>query len=83
METDDEHDDIGTKEKFGVYFDHKLIDIIEADNIEEAEHIAYDRIERIPLKIMYKGKFLFEDSNLSDYAEEDLYGGRFYVDKLR
>jgi len=40
-------------------------------------------IERIPLKIMYKGKFLFEDSSLSDYAEDDLYGGRFYVDTLR
>jgi len=71
------------KKKFGVYYYNELIDTIEATSLEEAEHIAYDRIERIPLKIMYKGKFLFEDSNLSDYAEEDLYGGRFYVDKLR
>ena len=83
MGTDNEYDNIGTKEKFGVYFDHKLIDIIEADDIEEAEHIAYDRIEKIPLKIMYKGKLLFEDSSLSDYAEDNLYGGRFYVDNLR
>jgi len=68
MEKDDEYDDIGKKEKFGAYFDHKMIDIIEADGIEEAEHIACNRIERIPLKTMYKGKFLFEDSDLSDYV---------------
>ena len=69
------------KGKFGVYFDHKLIDIIEADDIEEAEHIAYDRIEKIPLKIMYKGKILYEDKYLSDYAEDEFYG-KFYVKPL-
>jgi len=78
METDD---DLETKEKFGVYFDHKLIDIIEADDIEEAEHIAYDRIKRIPLKLIYKGKILFEYSGLSDYAENSFYG-RFWVKPL-
>ena len=69
MEKDDEYDDIGTKEKFGVYFDDKLIDIVEAEDLEEAEFISLKKIEKIPLRLVYKGKVLFEDNNLSDYAE--------------
>jgi len=70
-----------TKEKFGVYFDKKLIDIVEAEDLEEAESIAFDKIEKIPLKLVYKGKVLFEDNNLSDYAEDEFYG-RFCVKPL-
>ena len=69
------------KEKFGVYFDDKLIDIVEAEDLEEAEFIALKKIETIPLKLVYKGKVLFEDNNLSDYAEDEFYG-KFYVKPL-
>ena len=78
METDD---DLETKEKFGVYFDNKLIDIVEAEDLEEAEFIAHKKIEKIPLRLVYKGKVLFKDNNLSDYAEDEFYG-RFRVKPL-
>jgi len=81
VETDDEYNDIGKKEKFGVYFDDELIDVVEAEDLEEAEFISHKKIKTIPLKLIYKGKILLEDDNLSDYAEDELYG-RLYVKPL-
>jgi len=78
METDD---DLETKEKFGVYFDDELIDVVEAEDLEEAEFISHNKIKRVPLKLVYKGKILFEYDGLSDYAE-NLFYGRFCVKPL-
>jgi len=69
------------KNKFGIYFDDELIDILEAENLEEAERISRKKVKTIPLKLLYKGKILAEYSGLTDYDEDDFYG-RFYAKPL-
>jgi len=58
------------KKKFGVYFEGELIDTIEAETQEEAEEIAYEKIEKIPSQLKYKGKTLYENDEITDDIDE-------------
>jgi len=58
------------KNKFGVYFNDELIDTIEAESIEDAEEIAYSKIDKVPSQLKYKGKTLYESDEPSDDVEE-------------
>jgi len=62
--------DMAKKMKFGVYFDGELIDTIEAESLEEAEEKAYEKIEKIPSNLKYKGKTLYECDVVSDDVDE-------------
>ena len=70
------------KQKFGVYFDSELIDTIEAESQEEAQEMAYDKIERIPSQLVYKGKTLYESDEVTDDVE-DMFREYFQVKSLK
>ena len=70
------------KKKFGVYFDGELIDIIEAESLEDAEEIAYSEIDQVPSQLKYKGKTLYESDEASDDAEE-MFDDYFQVKPLK
>jgi len=67
--------------KFGVYFNDELIDTIEAESKEEAEEMAYEKIEKVPSQLKYKGKTLYEDDVASDDVDEAFDDG-FWVKPL-
>jgi len=58
------------KKKFGVYFEDILIDVIEAEDQEDAEDIAYDKIEKIPSQLRYNDETIYEDDITSDGVDE-------------
>jgi len=70
------------KQKFGVYFNSELIDTIEAESQEEAQEMAYDKIERIPSQLVYKGKTLYESDEVTDDVE-DMFREYFQVKSLK
>jgi len=70
------------KKKFGVYFDGELIDIIEAESLEDAEEIAYSEIDQVPSQLKYKGKTLYESDEASDDVEE-MFDDYFQVKPLK
>jgi len=70
------------KMKFGVYFDDELIEIIKAENQEEAESLAYSEIEKVPSQLKYKGMTIYEDFNASDEVD-DAFENRFWVKPLK
>ena len=70
------------KKKFGVYFDGELIDTIEAGSQEEAQEMAYDKIDRIPSQLTYKGKTLYESDDVTDDVEE-MFDDYFQVKPLK
>jgi len=70
------------KLKFGIYFDGELIDTIEAETQEEAEEIAYEKIEKIPSQLKYKGKTIYECDIVSDEIDE-AFDDKFLIKKLK
>jgi len=70
------------KIKFGVYFNDKLIDTIEAESLEDAEEIAYSEIDQVPSQLKYKGRTLYESDEASDDVKEE-FNSYFQVKPLK
>jgi len=69
--------------KFGVYFDGKLIDTIEATSVDEAREIANSEVKQVPAQLKYKEIILDESSvHENDELDESFYNG-FHVKMLK